>query len=292
MIARPPSFKSSFNHAGEMPMLSLERLRGAIPTATEDDEELLLVLGAAASDAVRAWCGREFTQADYDALLPGCAGDRLLLPHYPVRGVQSVRGQPRPVLQLRHQGSEIARAEGTPTHLVLSTVTAGVAAIDSVPWADNPTLQDVADAVETLFGWQARVVPGWETHPSTDLAPGLLGTSRFAAGLWAGLELHTREVADYRWHPAGWLEGSSDDSWRGGTNAWRVAFRAGYDPPPTAVVQAAALWAAELFFLTARDPALAHQALGGSLSQTWLPPLGTPPARVAALIEPYRRRSV
>jgi hypothetical protein len=273
-------------------MLSLERLQLAVPGASDDDDDLLLTLGAAASDAVRAWCGREFTQADYDALLAGCPGDRLLLPHYPVRRVQSVRGDPRPVLQVRHQGSEMARVEGTAAHLVLSTVTAGVPATHSVAWADNPTLHDLADAVETLFGWQARIAPGWASHPSADLAQGLLGTSRFAAGIWAGLELHTREVADYRWHPAGWLEGPSEIAWRGGANAWRVAYRAGYDPPPPAVVEAAALWAAELFYLTGRDPALAAQALGGSLSQSWLPPLQTPPARVAALLEPYRRRSV
>ncbi|MFQ3593133.1 MAG: hypothetical protein SNJ82_08085, partial [Gemmataceae bacterium] len=175
--------------------------------------------------------------------------------------------------------------------LSLITVTTGLPTTQNVPWADNPTLQEVADAVTALFGWEARVVPGWARHPSADFAAALVGVSRPALDRWAGLELHTREVVEYRWHPAGWLEASSDWAWLGGTNAWRVAYQAGYDPPPPAVVEAAALWAAELFYLTARDPALQQQTLSGSLSQTWSSGTPTPPTRVAALLDPFRRRA-
>jgi hypothetical protein len=274
-----------------MLMLSLDRLKLSIPSATSADDDLLTALGDAAVEAVRGWCGRDFTLTTYDALVEGGPGDRLLLRHYPVRRVDRVRGEPCPVLLVRHTGSESARANVTATALSLVSVTAGIATTQAVLWADNVTLQDVADADAALFGWEARVVPGWEAHPSADLAAGLVGDSRYAAGTWAGLELHTREVVDYRWHAAGWLEACSEWAWLGGTRAWRVAYQAGYDPVPPAVIEAAALWAAELFYLTARDPALQHQAVTGAVSQSWSPGERTPPARVVALLEPFRRRA-
>ena len=272
-------------------MLSLARLKLSIPSATSADDDLLTALAEVAVAAVRGWCGRDFTMSDYDSLIEGTAGDRLLLQHYPVRRVDRVRGEPYPVLLLRHRGSDSAQVRLGVTALSLVTVHAGIATTQNVLWADNPTLQDVADTVSALFGWEASVMPGWATHPSADLAAALVGTSRPALDRWAGLELHTREVVDYRWHPAGWLEAPREGAWWGGANAWRVAYQAGYDPPPPAVIEAAALWAAELFFLTARDPALQQQALSGSLAQHWWPGTGTPPPRVAALLQPYRRRA-
>lgn len=273
-------------------MISLERLKLSVPSATASDERLLALLGEAAADAVCSWCNRDFALTEYDEVYDGVPSDRLLLRHYPLRGVHDVRGEPTVVLEVTSAASELARVTVTRERLELFRVTSGLAAVDTVAWSDQLTLGDVADAVEALGGWSARCVSGWEEHPSLDLAIGERGAGLGASGVWAGLRLHTRELSDYQWHPSGWLEGPNDDAWLAGPRSWRVRYTAGYVALPAAVAEACCLWAAEFFYAATRDPALASQAVVGSVAQTWRVGESGPPPRVRVLLEPFRRRGV
>jgi hypothetical protein len=273
-------------------MIPLERLKLTVGSAAVTDDRLLAAVGEAAADAARAWCGRDFNLAEHDEVLDGCPGERLLLRHYPLRAVQDVRGDPVAVLEVTNTGSEVARVTATRAGLELFRVASGVSAAQAVTWAANVTLDAVADAVNLLSGWSARCAAEWEQHPSEDLAIGERGPGLNAAGVWAGLRLHTRVLSDYRWHASGWLEGPTEEAWLAGPGAWRVRYTAGYPAVPAAVVEAACLWAAELFHAAARDPGLASQSVVGSLSQTWRITDAGPPPRARALLEPFRRRAV
>ncbi|MFO0929161.1 MAG: hypothetical protein U0736_19415 [Gemmataceae bacterium] len=69
-----------------------------------------------------------------------------------------------------------------------------------------------------------------------------------------------------------------------------MQYTAGYAEVPHALQGSVRAWVADLFHRTRRDPALASQAIVGSLSQTWTR-WRIPPA-VAGLLAPYRRISI
>lgn len=281
------------------PLISLERARLSVPAAAAGDERLLAVLLDAASDAVRAWCDRDFVLREYDELVDGCYGERLLLRHYPVQGVQSVRGDPLSVLEVSNTASSNQVATVTPTRVGLELFRAASAtgALDLVSWASSATLTAVVSAVNALGnGWSARCSSAWAGHPSPDLfvpvADAERGAGLNAAGVWCGLRLHARPLSDYLWHPNGWLERDAASGWAAGPQAWRVRYTAGHATVPAAVQEACAVWVAELMYLTSRDPGLASLSTAGLSTQTWQRAEADPPPRARALLEPFRRRSV
>jgi hypothetical protein len=81
--------------------------------------------------------------------------------------------------------------------------------------------------------------------------------------------------------------------WPIGINNFRVQYTAGYTTIPEAVQEACARWVSMAWNETQRDPALAGQAVPGSISQTWQheDPMN-PPASVRVLLAPYRRVTV
>lgn len=283
-------------------LISRERAKYNLPSATTSDDRTIDALLAAASGAVQRWCKRVFALARYDDVLDGTDGPRLMLREYPVQSIESVRYAPQVVLEVTNTDtstSQQARVTVTRDGLELVRVASGTLARDTtVTFASNATLQALASAVVALGnGWSARADADFALWPSQDLhrapAAGDALQSQGALdcrGRWAGLRLHTSELADYSWDTRGWLtRGCGQTPWLSGVGYWRVQYTAGYAQIPEDIQEACASWTAVLFEQTKRDPSLATQALPGSISQTWTQPSFYPPKRIAALLAPYRR---
>lgn len=284
-------------------LCSLERAKLNLPNATTSDDRTIAALIAAASDAIRKWCRRDFALRRYDELCDGVSSDRLLLREYPVHAVESVRHSPQVVLEVTNTSSsnQQARAAVTRDGVELLRVASGTMTRDtSVTFASNATLQAVATAIAAISGgWGARAVGSstgdYGLWPAQDLyLPPSLGDGLYSQGpfdcraRYAGFQLHVGELAGYIWSARGWLDRHA--AWEGGPGQWRVAYTAGYAELPEAIVEACAEWVSVLFEQTRRDPSLALLQIPGAVSQTWTrPPLSSPPTRAAALLAPYRR---
>jgi hypothetical protein len=304
-------------------LIDIERAKRAVQAVTDSSQDPLLgVLVAAYSDAVVKHCKRDFSLRTYDELYDGNGDRRLLLRQYPIQSVQAVRYRPVTVLKVINNATSTnqqARVQVTATGIRLQTVASGI--VTNVPdttlsFAAYPTLAALAAAITGQGnGWSAQAVGdgndygGW---PSADLwvAPsfgdGVQSQGALTArGTNAELKMHTYELQGYQWDPRGWLLRAipytdpellhpEDLVWPVGVNNFRVQYTAGYGTVPEAVQEACALWVAEAYYQSTRDPALASQAIPGQITQAWLTPADpqNPPARVARLLAPYRRHSV
>jgi hypothetical protein len=299
-------------------LVSLERAKLNLPDATSADERTIDALIGACSAAIQKFCRRHFALRFCDELVDGHYGQRLLLREHPIHAVESVRHSPRAVLQVTNSDTALnqqARVTVTATGLTLVRVASGTRAVDtSVTWSANATVQAVATAVNALGnGWSARTIGSatgdYGLWPAQDLyIPPPFGDADRSEGAfdcrgrWAGLVLHTGELAGYCWDARGWLYHSDPWAeaawpthdgacpWFGGPGHWRVQYVAGYAEVPAAVQEACAEWVAELFWLTRRDGATASLAAVGSLAQAWVHE--RMPARVRGLLAPYRRMEV
>jgi hypothetical protein len=304
-------------------LIDIERAKRAIQSVSDNSQDPLLgVLIAAYSDAIVKYCKRDFTLRTYDELYDGNGERRLLLRQYPIQSVQAVRYRPVTVLKVINNATSAnqqARVQVTATGLNLQTVASGV--ITNVPdatlsFAAYPTLAALANAVTAQGnGWSAQVVGDandYGSWPSADLwvAPSFGDGAQSqgaltARGTNAELKMHTFELSGYQWDARGWLLRAipysdpellhpEDLVWPVGINNFRVQYTAGYSTIPEAVQEACALWVADAYYLSQRDPALASQAIPGQLTQTWAPPADpeNPPPRVRRLLAAYRRHSI
>jgi hypothetical protein len=291
-------------------LCTLERAKLSIPTVTTADDRIISALIASCSSAIEKYLRRRITIAEHDELLDGVTDERLLLRHYPVQRVDSVRHGPKVVLEITNTAStnQQARVEVQRDGLRLARVASGTMTVDSsVIWASNATLQAVATAVSALSGgWSARVIGSstgdYGLWPSRDLwiAPAFGesdgGMSFDCRGRWAGLSLHVGELAGYAFDARGWLYWrdpwadvwplAGAAGWEGGPGYWRIRYTAGYPEIPAAIEEACAEWVAELFALTRRDPALAMQSAVGAASSSFVHE--SMPTRVKGLLAPWR----
>jgi hypothetical protein len=289
---------------------------------SSDENNLVDALVSAVSAQIVKYCNRDFNSKSYDELYGGSGEGRLLLRQYPIQSVESVRYRPVTVLKITNTvaANVQARVSVTSTGLKLVRVNAGVKTTDtSVTFAGNVSLTALAGAVNALgSGWSAQVVGdatnygGW---PSADLywpssygdGVGGQGALQCVAGSFAELKMHTYELSGYQWDPRGWLLRAipytdpellhpEDLVWPVGINNFRIQYTAGYTTVPQAVAEACAEWVAALFWLTKRDPQIAH-SLGSSTGTTYdalstAPGWGKPPGRVQTLLAPFRRLSI
>ena len=290
---------------------------------------ILQTLITAFSDAIEKYCRRRFVSHAYDELYDGNGDRRLLLRQYPVQSVQSVRYRPVTVLKVINNNTVLnqqARVQATSTGLQLWRSASGVAISETLlTWAGYPTLNALANAVIALGnGWGAQIVGDagptgdYGLWPSADLyVAGSYGDPLEGAGVQtnqgnltargqnAELKMHTYELAGYQWDARGWLLRAipytdpellhpEDLIWPVGVNNFRVQYTAGYSTIPEAVQEACARWVALAYNLTLRDPALASQAVTGSISQTWAADVRDqqPPPSLRPLLAPYRRHTV
>jgi hypothetical protein len=312
-------------------LIDIERARRALQSITDNTQDALLgVLVAAYSDAIRKYCRRDFSLASYDELYNGNGDRRLLLRQYPVQSVEAVRYRPVTVVKVINNSTTVnqqARVQVTAIGIKLTTVASGVTTTvaDTVlSFASNPTLNSLVSAINAQGnGWVAQIVGDagaqggsgdYGLWPSADLfVPPSYGDATqsqgalTARGTNAELKMHTFELQGYQWDARGWhlraipytdpeLLHPEDLVWPVGVNNFRVQYTAGYNVIPEAIQEACAIWVAEAYYQTQRDPSVVHQAVPGQISQSWGEPAATlsgdPPLTVKRLLLPYRRHSV
>jgi hypothetical protein len=308
------------------PLIDIERAKRNIQSITDNTQDALLgVLIAAYSDAVQKYCKRLFALQSYDELYNGDGDRRLLLRNYPIQSVQSVRYRPVTVLKVQNTDqatNQRASVTVTQNGLSLFRVASGVVvnvADTTLSYATYPTIQGLANAINALgASWSAQAVGistgDYGLFPSADLwipssfADGTTTTNQGALtcrGSWAELKLHTYELQGYQWDAGrGWLLRAipytdpellhpEDLIWPVGINNFRIQYTAGYTTIPEAVQEACAIWVAEAYYQTIRDPAVGAQSVSGIGSQSFQATLdGQPPVRVRKLLAPYRRHTV
>jgi hypothetical protein len=305
-------------------LIDIERAKRAIQSITDNSQDALLgVLVAAYSDAVQKYCRRNFSLAPYDEQYNGTGDRRMLLRQYPIQSVEAVRYRPVTVLKVINntQANVQARVQVTATGVKLTAVNAGVTMTVSdstLSYASYPTLSGLAAAINAQGnGWSAQYVGdsnNYGSWPSADLfiQPSYGDATQSqgaltAAGTNAELKMHTFELQGYQWDSRGWLLRAipytdpellhpEDLVWPVGVNNFRVQYTAGYAVIPEAVQEACALWVAQAYAYTSRDPELVQQQVPGQIAQTWGAQPATasdkPPPRVSRLLAPYRRHTV
>ncbi len=293
-------------------LVTRERAQQNVGQATFSAAELRQIdyFVAAASDAVRRWCRRDFVAASYDELYDGSGTPELPLRQYPVLAVERVATAPSAVLSVTNTATttnQRAAVQVTKDGLTLTRTASGVVTVDtSVTWAAYPTLSQAAAALAALGnGWSGTVVGGYGSWPSADLRP--IQGALACAGRAAAIMQHVEELSGYGvraergllvYGAAGWLplfpweQPFDRPCWPRGRELFRVVYTAGYDSVPEAVQEACAEWAAALWWQAKRDPALARQQIPGAGFQVFATHDREVPANVRALLNPYRRHAI
>jgi hypothetical protein len=278
---------------------------------TANETTTLGALITAASKAIVKYLRRDISSTVYDELYSGTGQRRLFLRQFPIISIQSVRY--RPVVVLKVQNSDTAtnqqaRVSITSTGLTLVRVASGVSTTDtSVTFAGNVTLGAVRDAVIALgVGWTAQVVGDANDYalwPSGDLfvanSTGEQQGALTCRGAFAELKMHTNELAGFSFAArSGWLLRAipytdpelmrpEDLVWPPGINNFRVQYTAGYATVPEHIQEACAIWVAQMFWDTKRDPGLGQAGFTGVTQFT---PFSNMPPSVVMLLKPYRDR--
>ncbi len=281
----------------------------AYRTLSANETTLVGVLIDGVTKSIARYLKRALDSQTYDELYDGAEG-KLILRQYPVQSVAWVRYEPQTVLEIQNTDTatnQQARVAVTSTNLVLTRVASSSTTTNNLALGTYTTLQSLAtQVIATGSGWTARALGSstgdYGLWPSADLymAPSLGdGTSAQGAlnarGAYAQLKMHVRELSEYRFSPAGWIE-RTGSLWIDGSSAffhspgyWRVKYTAGYTTVPEDVQQAAATWVAQLFWEAKRDPGETQGSVPSAYSRS---NNQEPPAHVRKVLDSYRRRRV
>lgn len=228
-------------------------------------------LAAAASEAIRRFCRRDFTQATYDETYRVAPPQRsVLLRQFPLVSVQRVCTGLTPAMEVWNEASDTYRAtaalaatDGVPTGLTLVRWAAGQATTSTVGL--GPSVRTVAQLAAAVVavgsGWRASAVGDFGPWAAADFRP-LQGPRPAKAPARASFSVHADDLpfeaddprgvlylgsadgaynvagADDRWGP-GWPGDAADAAPYGGATGLRVVYTAGFATIPADLVQAA-----------------------------------------------------
>jgi hypothetical protein len=241
----------------------------------EVEREMITLLKAEASDAIRKWCGqRDFTRQTYtEEYVPELNG-YCALRQMPVNNVTRIRGYLQTVMTISAQPGAFQHAwisyqtSGdwytntlSYTGLILnSTLNGTTTASTPFLFALYPTLADLANAIMAVPGWIARTQGAFAAYPTSDLQqPGGLTAQGASTDDGCELRAYTEDlttckldnatgmlwvgrfriagVYGYRWGPeAEVLEGFES----GPIGRVQVTYDAGFSVIPTPVQLATA----------------------------------------------------
>ncbi|CAN5484048.1 hypothetical protein BH10PLA2_BH10PLA2_17560 [soil metagenome] len=277
-------------------LITNARARLALPTANATpggpDDNTINALISACSKQIEKYCRRTFGSTAHDELYSGTANRLLMLRHFPILSVQSVRCRPSSVLRLRNNDSAInqkARVWIDAANLYCQETASAVVTLHTSAFASYATLAALATHINSTlasFGWEALVAPGYELWPTTDLYPPIQGAQN-ACGVFGALCLHAEELAGFHIDPSrGYLMRSiasfdsdraspNEGTWPRGLLNFRVQYTAGFATVPEDVQEACAQMVAAGFRLDARE-----------IASTSIP------HSVAVLLAPWRSRTI
>lgn len=234
-----------------------------VPALADLGDVPLARLIDATTASVERYCRRSFLAADYDVLLPGVPTRSLFLPQYPVVSVSAVRSGPMPAIQIVHDhgDTQAATVECTALAVILTVIRDAAATTSTITYSAYPTLEAVSDRINTIAsGWRATLTPRFARWASSDLA--VYRGSQSARQITASLSPHFDYLTDYKLNPdTGELVRNS--GWYGGSQAYRVQFRAGYSELPDDLSHAVLELAGATYRAGKTDPTLSSESLGG-----------------------------
>jgi hypothetical protein len=149
---------------------------------TEAEWEMVPTLIAAASNALRAWCGRRFDRGTVIEQVPVVIGGSLdgyvRLARPPVHAVLRVESGPVPVLSIANPAASSAWVAAitsgdastaeTVTGLTLSWIAQGLISSQALSFTSGQTLQGLASAIAAVGqGWTASTDAWYATWPVT-----------------------------------------------------------------------------------------------------------------------------
>lgn len=204
----------------------------------DDEVDSIPDLTAAASEAIRKWCGqRDFTRRSYSEEYGPQQNGCVYLRQMPVNSVTRIRGSLQTALSITASDPTFSSAyvqwtttgdwsSGTLTFTGISLVSYAAGVQTSTPFlfANYPTVQALATAITATPGWIARVTGNLGAYGSADLAAASSGTSQGAmAGNNCDLQVYSDDL------PCTDLENATGMLWVGQRSAPAFGSRWGDD---------------------------------------------------------------
>lgn len=267
-------------------------------TLTSAQSTVLPQVTAAASRAIRRWCSRQFTYAQYDDLYTVNLDGQILLREFPVNSVSRVASAPATVLTVQNtdsstnQRAQVALATTgdvdtglTVTGLNLQRVASGTTTTNTLTFTAGQTVQALATAINAIGnGWTAtadatyslwpvadlRAVQGYMPALNCNMAELKIHTTDlpFELDELAGIvtiqqynSLQTNPYRSTRWGPP-LTSDYGDQTLRGQLQGVRVVYQAGLQVIPEDLQQATALTAQDMLRSLALDQRLGSESIG------------------------------
>jgi hypothetical protein len=267
-------------------------------TLTSAQSTVLPLVTSAASRAIRRWCSRQFTYAEYDELYTVGLDGQILLREFPVDAVTRVASSPATVLTIQNtdgitnQRAQVRLATTgdvdlglTVTGVSLQRVASGTTTTNAVSFTAGQTVAALATAINALGGgWYAAADASYALWPVSDLRA-VQGYMPAVGGNVAELKIHTTDLPfelDERagvltlqqynsvqtnpWRSTRWgpplTSDYGDQTLRGQLQGVRVVYQAGLPTMPEDLQQAAALVTQDLMRQLALDPRLGSESIG------------------------------
>ena len=243
-----------------------------------------------ATTFIQTYCNRWFFALDYDELYNGTGDCELMLNHYPVNSISSVKGNPVNALMFYNKGwpqVSLSYTSLSPTTLTLNWTLNGIPASKAYTLTDYATIGDLAnqltsDAQNNVINnqWTFQALAPYTTYPVTEMAVNSQGANwttgafvNFSQGamdasrgtsyfivydlpFWQfRLNPNTGSVVS----PLGWIRGFEN---------YRVRYNAGYNTIPMDLQQVCIELAVGLYLNRGTNPFLKSESALGEYSYT------------------------
>lgn len=221
-------------------LLRFKTAFGLTLTASQDASVTALI--GAASTEVEKFLARDLLLQSYrtwlenpqESWLDGPYPRTLALPNWPITSIMALCLSSKAVGRIANSTATHATVFIDATGVTLFSITAGVEASDTLPFASNPTINAIKAAAEALGrGWSVTIETGEGLEPSSYLKP--LAGANAASGGDAALEVATDPRPAFVSQEAlGCIEVAAGSRYQlvgAGANTIFVHYRAGYTLP-------------------------------------------------------------
>ena len=256
-----------------------EAMRSSYPGT---DDTVLSDMIVSASAWLDTYCNRAnggFSLQSYDELYNGTGSSIIFLNQTPIQSVQRIATFKQPAILIQNRDSDqgtraLVQVIGTPsnqenlntqytsTGLTLTVIKAGVTTVNTLLWADFPTISSLVAAIIAVgHNWNATVQGGFGNWSSSDIraTQGAFGARITTAYLqihW--MDLPTFEVINQNsgeiYSPMGFNRGLPGN--------WRIQYTAGYKTFPDALTQSLAEIVINAYYCREINSNLQSESLG------------------------------
>lgn len=225
-------------------------VQSRLPSLTAAQVAALPGLISTASRLIERYCRRRFTLMAHEEVHTPSTGGEVSLRAYPVRSIDRIYGDWVPGLSVENGSAAVTRATvglgitaesiedfPTPTadSLTLSWWSGGAETKASFPFADHPTVADLAVAISGLgSGWSAVAMAGYGEWASVDLWMCSPQSAKYPRAAYV-------QIPSQEFSAGGFDPGSGILTGLRCCRQLRVRYSAGYDPIPEDLQEACAL---------------------------------------------------